>query len=177
MILSFGYVLLTLFVVFVLLLCLMQKKVFPDFGSLVLTGLAALGVTFLVQWVSADVTVIHHDKSHDSYMVFGSATFSVDGEDYTLEDLKKFKSYIVNETDDDLLLYAVCYGDKKIDMRKYKPCLIKVGMYSEVSSQPDFYFEEPDSINVSDHFVVSIFKSILGLNYEIKWVIDEYDGQ
>lgn len=177
MVLSFGYVLLALFVVFVVLLCLMQKKFFPNFGTLVLSGLVALGVTFLVQWVSADVTIIHQDKSHDSYMVFGSATFSVDGEDYTLEDLENFKSYIVNETDADLLLYAVCYGDKKIDMSKYEPSLIEVGMYSEVGNLPDFYFEEPDSINVSDHFVVSIFKSIFGLDYEIKWVIDEYDGQ
>lgn len=177
MVLTFGYLLLALFVVLTVVSCLVSKKVIPDFGHLIVVFFVALGATALISWFSADVTIIHSDKSHDKYLTFGAPSFDINGEEYTLEDLKMFSSYIVNETDGNLILYPVCYGDAKVDMTKYKACLIGTGMYNEVDDLPDYYFEEPESINVSENFIVSIFKKIFGLDYEIKWIVDEYKGE
>lgn len=177
MVLTFGYLLLALFVLFTVCFCLLTKKRFPDLGHLFVVLIVAFIATALINWISADVTVIHSDKSHDKYITFGAPTFDINGEEYTLEDLKMFSSYIVNETSENLVLYPVCYGDAKVDMDKYEAYLIEVGMYSEVDEQPDYYFEQPKSIDVSENFIVSIFKSIFGLDYEIKWIVDEYKGE
>lgn len=177
MVLTFGIIWLVLVPVLSIAIGFLTKSVKQGLKSILYTWLLAVGIVLVIDWISSSITIIHKDRSHDSYMVFGTPSFSLDGEEYTLTDLSLFSSYLVNETSDDLILYPIVYGKGGPDFSEKDVCFINAGNYNEIRNTPDYYFESPEQINVREHWLISIFKSIFNMDYEVKWILEKYDGE
>lgn len=80
-----------------------------------------------------------------------------------------------NGTDTPLIGYSVLYSDDEAAAEEFEEDIYFVGSNKlvEVDEVPNFFFEEPESIEVNNHWLVSIIKAILGTD-EVRWVIDEF---
>jgi TPR repeat protein len=143
---------------------------------LALAVLAVIAIWFLWVTVTPTVVVIEKDKKHRTENVLGSLkVLNPEGKEIELSDLNFFTRYIYNGTNSTLVCYNVLYSNDKAAANKFKEeyYLVVPNMAKAVDELPDFYFEEPESIEIEEHWLVSIFSGIFGKE-EIRWVIDEY---
>ncbi len=143
---------------------------------LALAVLAVIAIWFLWVTVTPTVVVIEKDKKHRTENVLGSLkVLNPEGKEIELSDLNFFTRYIYNGTNSTLVCYNVLYSNDKAAANKFEEEYYLVGpnMAKAVDELPDFYFEEPESIEIEEHWLISIFSGIFGKE-EIRWVIDEY---
>ena len=137
---------------------------------------AVIAIWGLWTWVSATVVVIENGKQHSTRNVMGSTTVvNPDGYEVELRDLQLFTKYVYNGTDVPLVCYNVLYTNDESVGAGFKNSYytIESNKLRKVQNLPDFYFEEPESIEVEEHWIISIFSSLFG-DKEVRWVIDEY---
>ena len=145
-------------------------------GYFALLVVAIIGVWILWVTVTPTVVVIEKGNKHRTENVIGSLTvLNPNGQEIKLDDLKFFTRYIYNGTNSTLVCYNVLYSNKESAGSKFKEeyYLVNPNVVKTVDELPDFYFEEPESIQISEHWLISIFNSMFGSG-EVKWVIDEY---
>ena len=143
---------------------------------LALAIVAIIAIWFLWITITPTVVVIEKGNVHRTENVIGSLkVLNPQGEEIELKGLKLFTRYVYNGTNSTLVCYNVLYSNDEAAGKKFKEeyYLINSNVAKVVDELPDFYFEEPESIEVSEHWLISIFNSIFGSS-EVKWVIDEY---
>ena len=126
--------------------------------------------------ITPTVVVIENGHKHRERNVLGNLTVkNPEGKEIELNGLKLFTRYVYNGTSSTLVCYNVLYSNDKSAGNKFKEeyYLVAPNMAKAVDELPDFYFEEPESISISEHWLISVFNSIFGAE-EIRWVIDEY---
>lgn len=157
--------------------------------------LAAFAIVFLIVLPSKRIVLIEDYKQanppydHTLINAYGNPTIQLfDGDSFETKglDLKMGKKYVFNCSHRGMLLYPVAYTNtsgfsssfKKGDNYKAPdPIYIQRGCYDEITSMPDFWFENPpESIESSEGLIESIWNSIFG-KVEEKWCIIPYTPQ
>lgn len=150
----------------------------------ILLSVSAIGlVIFLWCFITPTVLVIEYDKdkgemTHRTENVLGSLiVMNSEGEEVCFDDLKCFNRYIYNGTDELLIEYNVIYSndDSAVEEFEEEFKLMAPDELIEVDVLPDFYFEEPESINISENIFISLFNSIFGIeSSRTRWIIDRF---
>ena len=131
-----------------------------------------------LQWSTKTVIYINPDRSKEELSFWGNPTIvSSSGDTVIFDDMKLFSTYLVNFLDEDLIVYPVVYGDNADHVKLNDDDFHFLGAYQycKLKNKPDFYFEAPSSINVSEYWFERLFKAITSSDYEIKYVLDRYD--
>lgn len=121
------------------------------------------------------VIVVNSDGSHESKDFWGVPKIMLpNGRKKQLSCMKMFTTYCINLMDEDILIYPVLYGEdaNKIEITADDFLEITSHHYSQVSHNPDFYFEEPNSIKVSEDLLESLYNSTIGVRSEKRYVLD-----
>ena len=142
-----------------------------------ISGALAAAIIFLLwAYITPTVAVINNDRTHEIVNPFGSLkVLDSENNEIELNDLKLCTRYVFNGTDTPLIGYSVLYSDDEAAAEEFEEDIYFVGSNKlvEVDEVPNFFFEEPESIEVNNHWLVSIIKAILGTD-EVRWVIDEF---
>lgn len=139
---------------------------------------SAVIIAFLVAEFIPSVRIIYPDQSSSVKYFLSDSKISTKGhvnsiveiKDYEIKNLEWRTQYLLNTTNDDLVLYPALYGGRNkllSDSLEFFPSQKLV----KTNHVPDFYFEEPDYIEVKENFIFSIFRSIMGYSAE-RWILD-----
>ena len=126
-------------------------------------------------FITPTVIVIEDDERHHEENVLSSLTVkNAQGKEFQLKHLKLFTRYVYNASSIPLICYNTLYSNDASDAYNFiqHHFVINQNVLQTVKQMPDFYFYEPDSIKVEEHFLISIFNKIIGEDKEIRWVID-----
>lgn len=136
-----------------------------------LAVVAVLIIWGLWVWITPTVVIIENGHEHQIEHPIGSLCVTNPyGEEIDLTGLECFTTYIYNSTNSRLVLYNTIYtNDESADFSP-KHYYINPNQLIQVETAPDFYFEEPESIEVRENFIGSLFNSIFGYSVE-KWII------
>jgi len=91
-------------------------------------------------------------------------------------DLATGKTYLFNDTESGMLLYATIYASgKEKDYEAPDPVYVYGGSYEQIPSAPEFWFTDaPDSITERQGVLESIWATFFGSS-TVKWAIIPYD--
>lgn len=136
--------------------------------------LVAIVLFFLWYTITPTVVIIDSGMRHSEKNVLGSTIVTnSDGEKVELKDLELFGKYVYNGYDAPLVCYNVVYTNQETVDFKSSHYIVKPNKLEKVEHLPNFFFEEPESIQVYENTGSSILDFIFG-DEEIRWVIDEY---
>lgn len=144
-------------------------------GYFALAIIAVIVIWFLWSIITPTVVVIESGNKHRIENVLGSLkVLNSEGKEIELNNLKLFTRYVYNGTDSVLICYNVLYSNSESgnDAFKEEYYLVKSNEVKAVDELPDFYFEEPESIEVKEHWLLGLFSGLFG-DGEVKWVIED----
>ena len=145
-------------------------------------GVIAGGVVcYLLSWILSSITIIDSNMNHTTNYYYSKAVLKsqkpddlivdIEDETYTFDNLDLCSEYIANLSYETLVLYPVVYGNKTNISDSI--VIIPPSSIMKVKNLPDFYFEEPEEIQVKEDVFSSIIKSILDIgSSETRWIID-----
>lgn len=126
-------------------------------------------------FITPTVIIIEDNEKHHEENVLSSLTIkNAQGKEVKLKDLKLLTRYVYNVSSSPLICYNTLYSNDASDAYNFiqHHFVINQNVLQTVKQIPDFYFYEPDSITVEEHFLISIFNKVIGEDKEIRWVID-----
>lgn len=141
------------------------RGMFGFLGFFALSIVALMGLDKLCESTSYVLVVVENNEEYSKYRVFGDG-----GHLQTKISTEPGKSYIDNRSDKDIIIESVYYGKYPLitGMGKFGSNLegqiIKTGTSAECENFPNFFFEEPSSIEVDKNKDKSIVKRWV-LNY------------
>ena len=146
-------------------------------GFSVLCLLSFLLLMCYMAWcfITPTVIVIEDDERHRTENVLSSLTVkNAQGKEIQLKNLKFLTRYVYNASSSPLICYNTLYSNDLSDASDFSQhhFVINQNVLQTVKEMPDFFFEEPDSIMVEEHFLISIFNKVIGEDKEIRWIVD-----
>ena len=148
----------------------------------VLAGFAAAA---LLTWPATGILLVEEKEgepgtyTHKVINVYGKPDFQNSrGETIHLNstDVALGKTYLFNDTESGMLLYATIYASgKEKEYEAPDPIYVDGGSYDQVPNSPEFWFTDaPDSITEREGILESIWASFFGSS-TVKWAIIPYD--
>ena len=127
-------------------------------------------VAGFIYFFTTDVYIVYADGSHEEKNVLWSCKIKDEyGNEQKVSGLGLRNKFIYNGTHSNLVEYCVYYGSGS---SSYQPTLtICPGIMTKTSNSPDFYFEEPDHINVDKDIFTLIYELFAGSSEE-RWIIN-----
>lgn len=126
-------------------------------------------------FITPTVIVIEDNERHRTENVLSCLTVkNAQGKEIQLKNLKLLTRYVYNASSSPLICYNTLYSNDASDAYNFiqHHFVINQNVLQTVKEMPDFFFEEPDSITVEEHLLISIFNKVIGEDKEIRWVID-----
>ena len=155
----------------------MNKSKLNKIKAYLISGALAAAIIFLLwAYITPTVAVINNDRTHEIVNPFGSLkVLDSENNEVELNDLKLCTRYVYNGTDTPLLGYNVLYSNDETEAEEFENEFYYASPNEliEVDEVPDFFFEEPESIEVNNHWLVSVIKAILGTDEE-RWIISTF---
>ena len=145
-------------------------------------GVIAGGVVcYLASFILSSITIIDSNMNNSTNYYYSKAVIKskkpdnlvveIEDETYTFENLELCSEYIANLSYETLILYPVVYGNRANVSDSI--VIIPPSSIMKVKNLPDFYFEEPEKIQVKEDIFSSILKSIFDIgSSETRWIID-----
>lgn len=128
---------------------------------------SVLSVVFVEDKTTKKIAVIYANQQYEDKSFWGDPSYTMpNGEEITLYGLKRGRKYIVNTTDDILVIYPVVYGEKgdSYEWQEDDVQFIGSGSYDAAVHNPDFYFSSPESISVQKNIFESLWEFITNSN-------------
>ena len=122
---------------------------------------------------TTEVCIVYADGSHEEKNVLWSCKVKDEnGNQQKISGLGLGNKFIYNGTHSNLVEYCVYYGS---NTGSDQPTLmIHPGIMTEASNSPDYYFYEPESIQVDKDIFTLIYEFFAGSSEE-RWIIDYED--
>ena len=141
--------------------------------SVELGALPAGLIAGLIYSFTTDVYIVYADGSHEEKNVLWSCKVKDEnGNQQKISGLGLGNKFIYNGTHSNLVEYCVYYGS---NTGSDQPTLmIHPGIMTEASNSPDYYFYEPESIQVDKDIFTLIYEFFAGSSEE-RWIIDYED--
>ena len=140
-----------------------------------LTVFVVVVLVALWAWITPTVIVIDNNKQYERFTSFSAIRYvSQHGETINITEHKPFNTYIYNASQRDVIGYRIIYTDSKSEIGTDEPnynYTISSHKLSKVDNCPDFFFEEPNSISVSEGFWESLYHDIFGRT-ATRWILD-----
>lgn len=129
-------------------------------------------ITGIIYSITTDVYIIYADGSHEEKNVLFSCEITdSNGFRKELAGLGLSNKFIYNGTSLVLVEYPAYYGDGGGNQSMEPPLFILPGITTKTSHRPDFYFEEPDKIDVEKGIFDVIYEFFAGSSEE-RWIIE-----
>lgn len=136
-----------------------------------------IGLWGLWLWIAPKVIIVDDNKTHDIFYSFSDIEY-VDqkGQKITITGQQAFNTYVYNASQRSVIGYSIIYTNdaakSDVDEAETAPSYtVNPNKLAKVNETPNFYFEEPESVEVSENIFVSLFHSIVGYS-TTRWILD-----
>jgi len=152
-----------------------EENVFSNlFLSLEKAALPAGLIAGIIYTITTDVYIIYADGTNETKNVLWSCEIQdKNGFTQNLTGLGLSNKFIFNGTSHTLVEYPIYYGDDNYEGQTKAVLTILPGSITKTQNRPDFYFKEPDEIQVEKGIFELIYDFFAGSKYE-RWIVNYY---